>query len=131
MSFWSLEVKGGASTLLEVEQTVDVCRYIHIQNAALAPSPSDAPATLSVMTNGQECVLCTLSKSAMQYSLQMLCDGTLSFKNSGKASIHLSGFSTTSMPGDDDDGDMGMMGSDDEDEDEDEVGNACKDSWAD
>ena len=98
MSFWSLEVKGGASTLLEVEQTVDVCRYIHVQNAALAPGPSDGPSTLSVITNGQECVLCTLSKSAMQSSLQMLCDGSLSFKNSAKASIHLSGLSTTSMP---------------------------------
>lgn len=119
MSFWSLEVKGGSSETVEIEQTVDICRYIHINNLALAPGSNDVPCTLSVVANGTECVLATLSKAAMQYPLQMICDGTCTFKNSGKASLHLSGFSTTTMAGDDDD-DMGMMGSEDEDEDEDE-----------
>ena len=104
MSFWSMAVKGGASEDLEVEQTVSVCRYVHVTNIALAANPSDGPNTLSLVTNGIECVLATLCKGAtLQYPLEIMLDSTVTFKNSGKTTIHLSGYSTISA---DDDGDM-------------------------
>lgn len=114
MTFWSLSVPGGGEQPLEIEQSPTTAQYVHVTNVALGMNPSDGTNTLSIIQNGVSLVLCHLSKAnTMQYPLQLMLDESVTFKNSGKTTIHLTGFVTSSSDVDDDEGLM--------DEDEDEV----------
>lgn len=85
MSFWSVHVKGGETSTVEVEQTLGVATYLHVCNIALAGT-SDTHSVISVTVNGTETVIATLSKSQMQYHTDLLLDSQAIFKVTGKVS---------------------------------------------
>ncbi|GAX76086.1 hypothetical protein CEUSTIGMA_g3529.t1 [Chlamydomonas eustigma] len=125
MLFYGLVLEGGASQTIDIDQTVDRCTYIHIQNAAIDPKNYNGPSTVCLNVNGTEYVLCTLSKETqMQYHLDIVLDSSATFSISGKTNVHLTGFRSFSMnpemDGDEEDEDEEDEEDEDEDEDEDE-----------
>lgn len=82
MSFWNVQVKGGGDQTVEVEQSLGVATYLHVTNIALAGASDSS--VISVVINGKESIIATLSKSCMQYSTDLLIDHQVTFKVSGK-----------------------------------------------
>ncbi|KAG1657973.1 hypothetical protein FOA52_008033 [Chlamydomonas sp. UWO 241] len=77
--------------------------FLHLSNIALGTSPSPGPNTVSVIVNGEECVLATLEASgSTQHELEgTIFDSTSTFRNRGKSPVYLLGKFTTSTPEDD------------------------------
>jgi hypothetical protein len=108
MSMWSLCLPADGEETVDIEQTLMTLSYLHLSNIALCPSKSgkwiDGSSTVSVIVNGEECVLATLEASG---SKQHEMDGTLfdcscTFRNRGKSPVYLLGKFTTSSLEDDD-----------------------------
>uniref|UniRef100_A0A7R9YT90 Nucleoplasmin-like domain-containing protein n=1 Tax=Chlamydomonas euryale TaxID=1486919 RepID=A0A7R9YT90_9CHLO len=115
MSLWSLFLPGGGEATVEIEQSIDTLKYLYVNNVALAAKPADGLNTISVVVNGEECVLCTLHKGgARSYDVEALLDCTCVFRNSGRTSVALLG-KFTSCSHDDESEDMSEISLEDDD----------------
>lgn len=95
-SLWSLVLPGGGEETVVMEQTFEEETFLRLRNIALASSLHEGLNTVSVVVNGEECVLCTLAKGGqVQHDIETLLDCTATFRNSGTAPVHLLGEFTT------------------------------------
>eukprot|EP00798_Chlamydomonas_sp_ICE-L_P026320 gene26320-17415_t len=126
ISLWKAVVK--TDVTVDIEQTDDMSKLIHLTNVALGPNPSDEPHTAIISKDGIDIAIATLvNGKCHQHALDLVLDSTILLKNTGGSALHFSGYLTvgtyeSDMDEDDDDGQVmerQLASFSDEDEDED------------
>ena len=95
LSYWSRTVI--SQEYLEIGQTPQVSKLIHVTNIALGRNAADGPHTVLLSVRGVETVIATLQKDGccFQHHLDIILDSDTLILNTGKSAVHLAGYTTT------------------------------------